>query len=649
MNNAKRILILVMCSLVISQSVMQPFISGSNIKVAKGAEVVVGYSILELLKILAGFGIAVCGGAYVGANAETIEESAKSLYEYIRSSAVDGTSALKEYCSETWEVITGGGGSSEPDGGGNKISDLVLNAFELGMLTNWGKSESQKAVENEKKLASMGFGSSSPASSLRSIPFVNYAASLSYYSDIEKSFDMYSSGIDSFLSTNGGNYTIVRLTDTSNGRYSYLVLVPQYSGLDIYYRIYQNSYKDWCCYAYYKTDDISAPYASTKFYYFLASVMSNGLYRCNFAGAINNYTGDIRIGSGYKDLVVCGSTQPYSISTVAPSISVSPVSPSHYKYLNDYSTENLEDILSKLSDTKISIADLEKLVASLTSALTDSDVSTGTAYEEALTSEINNLVNGDISDKPSGGDDPSTGDNSSILEFLSSIFDLLKSKLSMLDLLVNITNLPKILLNDLPGVLIPGFAKGIGEVIGQGYLAQVVSAIQDILSILKTMSFPDLLGLITALPANIANALNNVLIEALKGLNINLDTINYMDILNNILENIKAVPEFFIIDVPAIQAHYDVIASDLADKSILGQYSDILNGFDFSDSYDYPKITMKVPEVLKPFYSGGEIVLIDFKDYAAHFVWVRGILNATLLFALFFWFIRQFKVYYHIG
>lgn len=157
MNNAKRILILVMCSLVISQSVMQPFISGSNIKVAKGAEVVVGYSILELLKILAGFGIAVCGGAYVGANAETIEESAKSLYEYIRSSAVDGTSALKEYCSETWEVITGGGGSSEPDGGGNKISDLVLNAFELGMLTNWGKSESQKAVENEKKACQYGF------------------------------------------------------------------------------------------------------------------------------------------------------------------------------------------------------------------------------------------------------------------------------------------------------------------------------------------------------------------------------------------------------------------------------------------------------------------------------------------------------------
>lgn len=125
-------------------------------------------------------------------------------------------------------------------------------------------------------------------------------------------------------------------------------------------------------------------------------------------------------------------------------------------------------------------------------------------------------------------------------------------------------------------------------------------------------------------------------------------------LLRQILQAIKDIlaflKEFFVLDPAAVKAHaLDVIQNIPAFDGffpVVG-YIDQLKGA-FSDSYDYPKITMQTPEILVP-YVGEQILLIDFQDYAKYFLWVRTFLAFSISFGFVLWVVKQFKVVYTVN
>lgn len=125
-------------------------------------------------------------------------------------------------------------------------------------------------------------------------------------------------------------------------------------------------------------------------------------------------------------------------------------------------------------------------------------------------------------------------------------------------------------------------------------------------------------------------------------------------LLRQILQAIKDIlaflKEFFVLDPAAVKAHaLDVIQNIPAFDGFLPVvgYIDQLKGA-FSDSYDYPKITMQTPEILVP-YVGEQILLIDFQDYAKYFLWVRTFLAFSISFGFVLWVVKQFKVVYTVN
>lgn len=137
--------------------------------------------------------------------------------------------------------------------------------------------------------------------------------------------------------------------------------------------------------------------------------------------------------------------------------------------------------------------------------------------------------------------------------------------------------------------------------------------------------------------------------------------LNYSGLLNTIigllrqiLQAIKDIlaflKDFFILDPAAVKAHaLDVIQNIPAFDGFLPVvgYIDQLKGA-FSDSYDYPKITMQTPDILVP-YVGEQILLIDFQDYAKYFLWVRTFLAFSISFGFVLWVVKQFKVVYTVN
>ena len=125
-------------------------------------------------------------------------------------------------------------------------------------------------------------------------------------------------------------------------------------------------------------------------------------------------------------------------------------------------------------------------------------------------------------------------------------------------------------------------------------------------------------------------------------------------LLRQILQVIKDIlaflKEFFVLDPAAVKAHaLDVIHNIPAFDGflpVLG-YIDQLKGA-FSDSYDYPKIIMQTPDILVP-YVGEQILLIDFRDYAKYFLWVRTFLSFSISFGFVLWVVKQFKVVYTVN
>ena len=125
-------------------------------------------------------------------------------------------------------------------------------------------------------------------------------------------------------------------------------------------------------------------------------------------------------------------------------------------------------------------------------------------------------------------------------------------------------------------------------------------------------------------------------------------------LLRQILQAIKDIlaflKEFFVLDPAVVKAHaLDVIQDIPAFDGFLPVvgYIDQLKGA-FSDSYDYPKITMQTPDILVP-YVGEQILLIDFQDYAKYFLWVRTFLAFSISFGFVLWVVKQFKVVYTVN
>ena len=127
-----------------------------------------------------------------------------------------------------------------------------------------------------------------------------------------------------------------------------------------------------------------------------------------------------------------------------------------------------------------------------------------------------------------------------------------------------------------------------------------------------------------------------------------------IELLKQILQAIKDIlaflKDFFILDPAVVKAHaLDVIQNIPAFDGFLPVvgYIDQLKGA-FSDSYDYPKITMQTPDILVP-YVGEQILLIDFQDYAKYFLWVRTFLAFSISFGFVLWVVKQFKVVYTVN
>lgn len=117
-------------------------------------------------------------------------------------------------------------------------------------------------------------------------------------------------------------------------------------------------------------------------------------------------------------------------------------------------------------------------------------------------------------------------------------------------------------------------------------------------------------------------------------------------LLQNILQAIKDFFAWFIIDFDAIKQHLLLVLSSVPAFS---GYEDFLALIDsakeqITDSYDYPVIEMDTPEILLPYYKHATIVLLDFEDYATYFIWVRTAMSFAILFGFCMWVIRDIKV-----
>lgn len=117
-------------------------------------------------------------------------------------------------------------------------------------------------------------------------------------------------------------------------------------------------------------------------------------------------------------------------------------------------------------------------------------------------------------------------------------------------------------------------------------------------------------------------------------------------LLRNILQAIKDLLSWFVIDFSAIKAH---LLLALESAPALSGVDDFLALVDYAktqitDSYEYPVIVIDCPEILKPYWKQEQIVLLDFEDYATYFIWVRTAMAFAILFGFVIVLIKEFKV-----
>ena len=117
-------------------------------------------------------------------------------------------------------------------------------------------------------------------------------------------------------------------------------------------------------------------------------------------------------------------------------------------------------------------------------------------------------------------------------------------------------------------------------------------------------------------------------------------------LLQQILQAIKDFMAWFVIDFPAIKAHLLEALDSVPGVDGLDPFLVIITDIkgQITDHYDYPKITIQTPEILVQFVKAPEIVLLDFKDYAEYFIWVRTAMAFAILFGFAMWCVHDIKV-----
>ncbi len=117
-------------------------------------------------------------------------------------------------------------------------------------------------------------------------------------------------------------------------------------------------------------------------------------------------------------------------------------------------------------------------------------------------------------------------------------------------------------------------------------------------------------------------------------------------LLQQILQAIKDFMAWFVIDFPAIKAHLLEALDNIPGADGLDPFLAIVTDIkgQITDHYDYPKITIQTPDILVQFVKAPEIVLLDFKDYAEYFIWVRTAMAFAILFGFAMWCVRDIKV-----
>ena len=117
-------------------------------------------------------------------------------------------------------------------------------------------------------------------------------------------------------------------------------------------------------------------------------------------------------------------------------------------------------------------------------------------------------------------------------------------------------------------------------------------------------------------------------------------------LLQQILQAIKDFMAWFVIDFPAIKAHLLEALDSVPGADGLDPFLAIITDIkgQITDNYDYPKITIQTPEILLQFVKAPEIVLLDFKDYAEYFIWVRTAMAFAILFGFAMWCVHDIKV-----
>lgn len=198
-----------------------------------------------------------------------------------------------------------------------------------------------------------------------------------------------------------------------------------------------------------------------------------------------------------------------------------------------------------------------------------------------------------------------------------------------------------------PAALIDALQDALPAIIGAG-VASLPLTLVDILIPQLDLSIPKAIN--GTLPSILQDALKEgIKIPDLKVEFPSLDIPNYMDILAQILAAILSIPSLLTLDVPLIKSAVQSATKDVALETGVEPILALFEDIKFSDDYTYPVITVKTPDILKPYYPYPEIILCDFEKYAEYCLWARNIFRVTLWLAFLYWAAKQLQVKYHIG
>ncbi|MDO5434481.1 hypothetical protein, partial [Eubacterium sp.] len=124
---------------------------------------------------------------------------------------------------------------------------------------------------------------------------------------------------------------------------------------------------------------------------------------------------------------------------------------------------------------------------------------------------------------------------------------------------------------------------------------------------------------------------------------------NYFEILGQILQGILNIKDLVVLDIPAIQTAAQQAIDNFKIDTGMDGIADIFHMFQFSSTYEYPKIKVKTPDIIKQYYDHEEIVLLDFGDYKDYCLMARNIFSFTAYLAFLWWCFKHLKVQLHIG